>query len=149
MCKKINAQEVQSIKRPPRQELDNNTRIQIHLATYYKQSLCMKTQKFTYQYHNICLYCYRSLDSDFANLHFLTVIHYICIYARPPIEHCEICDYELTKFKKANRCRRCVYQYRNFISRQTYSELVDFYNSPVSLAIAYRKLDYKVPSMRD
>jgi hypothetical protein len=148
MCKAVNAQPVQPTEQEPPRELDNNTCAQIYLNTYYEQSLCIRKQKFTFKHHNICLLCYRSLDKDFANLHLLTIIHFIAVYTKPPFEYCEICDSILTKFK-INRCRRCVHHYRNYINEFSREELTEFYNSSIPLAITYKEIHYKIPSMHD
>jgi hypothetical protein len=132
MCKKLKPQNVQPIEQSqcrPR-KLIISMRIQTFLSTHYQEALCVRTQKFTFNQHQICLYCYKNLDVDFANIHALTVIHFICVYSRPPIEFCEICNYELTKYQKINRCRRCVYKYKNFICSQSYNELTEFYTFP-------------------
>jgi hypothetical protein len=40
--------------------------------------------------HKIWGYYYNSLDTNTAGNHVLSIIHFICVYAKPYNEHCDI-----------------------------------------------------------
>jgi hypothetical protein len=145
VCRKFNANKVQPIEKTLQQELNPCTRIQTFINTYRKKTSCVRAHKFVNNEHKICGYCYNSLDLNTAGNHVLFIIHFICVYAKPYDEHCDICGLNLVQVRCTNRCRRCVYKYRKFISGLSFAELTEFYNSVIPLAIQYQELRYKFP----
>jgi hypothetical protein len=129
--------------------IDPNIRLQLIADTYYRNSFCTTIRSYTFLSHSICIYCYTRLDRDFARAHLLTVVHYICIYDTPPLKRCEICNITLTKYRRVNRCRRCVYHYRKFVNCLNYEELTEFYLSPRPFIIEFKKINYEVPHLHE
>jgi hypothetical protein len=95
MCKKFNANNVQPIEKNPQQELNPRTRVQTYINTYREETSCVRAHKFVNNEHKICGYCYNSLDTNAAG-DVLSIIHFICVYAKPYGEHCDICGTDLS-----------------------------------------------------
>jgi hypothetical protein len=138
MCRKINTNNVQPIEGNARQELEPRTRIQTYINTYRHETQCVRIHKFVNDRYKICGFYYNNLDKYTIGGYVLSITHFICVYSKPYEEHCDTCHLNLVQKRRTNRCRHCVYKYRKFISSLSYSELTEFYNSAIPLAIQYR-----------